>query len=75
MIDNFLLANARNSPYFPSVGQGRGKRQYFHRRIGEVLEARFPQTVETQPELLAHPFTEAGLTETAVGYWLKAGQR
>jgi class 3 adenylate cyclase/tetratricopeptide (TPR) repeat protein len=53
----------------------KGKRQQFHRRIGEVLEARFPQTVETQPELLAHHFTEAGLTEKAVGYWLKAGQR
>jgi class 3 adenylate cyclase/tetratricopeptide (TPR) repeat protein len=53
----------------------KGKRQQFHRRIGEVLEARFPQTVETRPELLAHHFTEAGLTEKAVGYWLRAGQR
>ena len=41
----------------------KGKRQQFHRRIAEVLEARFPQTAETQPELLAHHFTEAGLTE------------
>jgi class 3 adenylate cyclase/predicted ATPase len=53
----------------------KGTRQQFHRRIGEVLEARFPQTVETKPELLAHHFTEAGETEKAVGYWLKAGQR
>jgi predicted ATPase/class 3 adenylate cyclase len=53
----------------------KGRRQQFHRRIGEVLEARFPQTVETRPELLAHHFTEAGLTDKAVGYWLKAGQR
>jgi class 3 adenylate cyclase/tetratricopeptide (TPR) repeat protein len=53
----------------------KGKRQQFHRRIGEVLEARFPQTVETKPELLAHHFTEAGQTEKAVAYWLKAGQR
>src|SRR5262249_20700015 len=37
----------------------KGRRQQFHRRIGEVLEARFPQTVETKPELLAHHFTEA----------------
>jgi class 3 adenylate cyclase/predicted ATPase len=51
------------------------KRQQFHRRIAEVLEARFPQTVETQPELLAHHFTEAGVAETGVGYWLKAGRR
>jgi serine/threonine protein kinase/predicted ATPase len=53
----------------------KGKRQQFHRRIGEVLEARFPQTVETKPELLAHHFTEAGLTEKATDYWLMAGQR
>jgi class 3 adenylate cyclase/predicted ATPase len=53
----------------------KGKRQQFHRRIGEVLEAQFPQTPETQPELLGHHFTEAGLTEKAIGYWLKAGQR
>ncbi len=53
----------------------KSKRQQFHRRIGEVLEAQFPQTAETQPELLGHHFTEAGLTEKAIGYWLKAGQR
>ena len=53
----------------------KSKRQQFHRRIAEVLEAQFPQTAETQPELLAHHFTEAGLTEKAIGYWLKAGLR
>jgi class 3 adenylate cyclase/predicted ATPase len=53
----------------------KAKRQKFHRRIAEVLEARFPQTVETQPELLAHHCTEAGLVEKGVGYWLKAGRR
>ena len=53
----------------------KSKRQQFHRRIGEVLEAQFPQTAKTQPELLGHHFTEAGLTEKAIGYWLKAGQR
>src|SRR5262249_11879222 len=53
----------------------KGRRQQLHRRVGEVLEARFPQTVETQPELPAHHFTEADLPHKAVGYWLKAGQR
>lgn len=51
------------------------KRQQFHRRIGEAMESRFPQTVETRPELLAHHFTEAGLPEKAITYWLKAGVR
>jgi serine/threonine protein kinase/predicted ATPase len=53
----------------------KGKRQQFHQRIGEVLESQFPLTAKTQPELLGHHFTEAGLTEKAIGYWLKAGQR
>ena len=53
----------------------KGKRQQFHGRIAEALEARFPQTTDTQPELVAHHFTEAGLAEVAIGYWLKAGLR
>lgn len=53
----------------------KAKRQQLHQRIGEVLESQFPQTAETQPELLGHHFTEAGLTEKAIGYWLRAGQR
>jgi tetratricopeptide (TPR) repeat protein len=51
------------------------KRQQFHRQIAEVLEAQFPQTAETQPELLAHHFTEAAVGVKAIGYWLKAGLR
>ena len=53
----------------------KGKRQQFHKRVAEVLEAQFPQTVGTQPELVAHHFTEAGMAEKAAGYWLKAGLR
>ncbi len=53
----------------------KGKRQQFHGRIALALEAHFPQTTATQPELLAHHFTEAGQIETAIGYWLKAGLR
>jgi predicted ATPase len=49
-------------------------RQQYHQRIAQVLEARFPETVETQPELLAHHYTQAGLTEQAVVYWQRAGQ-
>jgi class 3 adenylate cyclase/tetratricopeptide (TPR) repeat protein len=50
-------------------------RQQSHQRIAQVLEAQFPETVETQPELLAHHYTEAGLTAQAVRYWHQAGQR
>jgi TOMM system kinase/cyclase fusion protein len=50
-------------------------RQQHHQRIAQVLVERFPETVKTQPELLAHHFTEAGLNAPAVGYWERAGQR
>src|SRR4030095_11181062 len=41
-------------------------RQHYHLRIAQVLEAQFPETAEAQPELLAHHYTEAGLTQQAV---------
>jgi len=50
-------------------------RQQYHQQIAQVLEDRFPETAEIQPELLAHHYTEAGLTEQAVHYWHRAGQR
>jgi len=53
----------------------KSSRQQYHQRIAEVLTARFPEAVETQPELLAHHYTEAGLSEEAVPYWLRAGRR
>jgi predicted ATPase len=49
-------------------------RQQYHHRIAQVLEAQFPKTVTTQPELLAHHYTEAGLSAQAVPYWQRAGQ-
>jgi predicted ATPase len=53
----------------------RSTRQQHHQRIAQVLETRFPDTVKTQPELLAYHYTEAGLSAKAVGYWQRAGQR
>ena len=50
-------------------------RQQVHQRIAQVLEAQFPDIVETQPELLAQHYTEAGLTEQAIPYWQRAGQQ
>ncbi|MDX1487600.1 MAG: hypothetical protein R3268_05320, partial [Acidiferrobacterales bacterium] len=50
-------------------------RQEYHQRIARVLEERFPQIVETQPELLAHHYTEAHLPEQAIGYWKKAAEQ
>jgi TOMM system kinase/cyclase fusion protein len=53
----------------------RSTRQRYHQRTAQVLEAQFPEMVETQPELVAHHYTEAGLAEHAIPYWQRAGQR
>ena len=53
----------------------RSTRQQDHQRTAQVVAEQFPQTAETQPELLAQHYTEAGLAEEAVGYWQRAGER
>jgi predicted ATPase len=39
------------------------------------LETQFPETVATQPELVAQHYTAAGCHEQAIPYWLQAGQQ
>jgi predicted ATPase len=53
----------------------RSTRQRHHQHIAQVLEARFLELCETQPELLAHHYTEAGLGGQAIPYWQRAGER
>jgi predicted ATPase len=50
-------------------------RQQVHQQVAELLEGRFPETVEAQPEVLAHHCTEAGRMEQAIPYWQRAGQQ
>jgi class 3 adenylate cyclase/predicted ATPase len=50
-------------------------RQQHHQRIADTLESEFPETAQTQPELLAHHYTEAGLIQQAVPYWQAAADR
>ena len=53
----------------------RTTRLQYHRHIARALTEHFPATVETAPELLAHHYTQAGMTAEAVPCWLRAGQR
>jgi predicted ATPase len=53
----------------------REPRRALHAQIADTLETQFAEIAETQPELLAHHCTEAGLIEKAAGLWGKAGQR
>ena len=49
-------------------------RQQYHLQVGQLLEARFPETVEAHPELLAHHYTEGGAAKEAITAWHKAGK-
>ncbi len=50
----------------------RSRRQTLHRCVAEALR---DNVATAEPELLAHHFTQAGLTEAAIEWWGKAGQR
>ena len=53
----------------------KSRRQLLHRRVGEVLREQLAAGADTEPELLARHFTQAGLIEAASEWWGKAGQR
>jgi class 3 adenylate cyclase/predicted ATPase len=53
----------------------KSKRQALHRCVAEILRDRFPATAETEPEVLAHHFTQAALTDAAIEWWSKAGDQ
>ena len=51
------------------------RRRKLHQAIAEHIEAASVSRPGEQFERLAHHYTEAGLTEQAVDYWQRAGQR
>jgi class 3 adenylate cyclase/predicted ATPase len=53
----------------------RSTRQQLHARIVEALETHSPELMDTQPELFAQHYAEAGLVEKSVACWSKAGHR
>ncbi|WP_161851319.1 adenylate/guanylate cyclase domain-containing protein [Bradyrhizobium sp. CCBAU 051011] len=53
----------------------KSRRQLLHQHIGDVLRDKFPIIAETEPEVLAYHFTEAGLSGVALDWWRKAGQQ
>ena len=53
----------------------KSRRQVLHRRVAETLRDNFTDSAAAEPELLAYHFTQAGLTEAAIEWWGKAGQR
>ena len=53
----------------------RRARQQLHAQIAEALEAHSPELMDTQPELFAQHYAEAGLVEQSIAFWGKAGHR
>jgi len=53
----------------------REPRHALHASIAETLKNQFTEIAQSQPELLAHHFTQAGITEDAIEWWRTAGQR
>jgi serine/threonine protein kinase len=53
----------------------RRTRREYHSRIAQALTTHSPELVESQPELIAHHYTEGGELEPAIGFWTRAGLR
>lgn len=51
----------------------KSRRQELHGKIARVIEERFSAVKETEPELLAHHYTEAKQFEKAIPLWHRAG--
>jgi predicted ATPase len=52
----------------------KSRRQELHSRIARVINERFPNIKTTEPEVLAHHLTAAGLAEAAIPLWRTAGE-
>ncbi len=52
----------------------KSRRQELHAKIARVIEQRLTTIKVTEPEVLAHHFTEGGLAEAAVPLWQAAGE-
>jgi class 3 adenylate cyclase/tetratricopeptide (TPR) repeat protein len=69
-IYSFKHALVRDAAYESLL---KSRRQQLHGQIARALEERFAGIVTSQPEIVANHFTEAGLIDPAIDYWLKAG--
>jgi class 3 adenylate cyclase/predicted ATPase len=53
----------------------RSKRQQIHADIAAILKRDFSELAESQPEVLAYHYQEAGNHQLAIRCWLESGQR
>jgi tetratricopeptide (TPR) repeat protein len=53
----------------------RRTRREYHQRIAEILQTQFPELSQSQPEVVAQHYAEAGMQTQAAEFWLQAGER
>src|SRR5215471_1415543 len=71
-IYTFKHALVRDAAY---AGLLKSRRVHMHAAIAKALEQEFPEVVQTQPEIIAYHYTEAGSYEKALHHWSKAGKK
>ncbi|WFU16013.1 adenylate/guanylate cyclase domain-containing protein [Bradyrhizobium sp. CB3481] len=68
----FKHALVRDAAY---AGLLKSRRVYLHAAIANGLEQRFPEIVQTQPEIIAYHYSQAKNYERALHYWYEAGKQ
>jgi predicted ATPase len=53
----------------------KSQRQRLHARIGSELEAKLGMVAEAVPEMIAQHYAEAGMNESAIHWWHRAGEQ
>src|SRR5947209_10363361 len=53
----------------------KARRRFYHEQVARLLATDSSDAWDTQPEVLAHHFTEAGMNEQAIVFWQRAAQR
>lgn len=69
---SFKHALVRDTAYHSLLTRAR---RAIHQSIADAFVEQFADIARSQPELVAHHYTEAGVTQKAVDYWQKAGLR
>jgi class 3 adenylate cyclase/tetratricopeptide (TPR) repeat protein len=71
-IYTFKHALVRDAAY---AGLLKSRRVHLHAAIAKALEQEFHDVVQTQPEIVAYHYAEAGSYERALHYWYAAGKQ
>ena len=68
---NFKHALIRDAAYQTVL---KSRKRHLHQRVAETLESRFPDLARTEPELLAHHYSEADVVDRALDYLAQGGR-